>query len=70
MAVAPDDPVPWNNLGNTYMGLRRWADAVDCFGKAVALSPTYSFAAANKALATYQLGNTEEAIRYRAVVGV
>jgi hypothetical protein len=20
LAVAPDDPVPWNNLGNTYMG--------------------------------------------------
>jgi Flp pilus assembly protein TadD len=20
LAVAPQDPVPWNNLGNTYMG--------------------------------------------------
>jgi lipoprotein NlpI len=36
---------------------------VDCFSKAVALSPTYSFAAANKALATYQVGNKEDAIR-------
>lgn len=24
LAVAPDDPVPWNNLGNTYMGEARW----------------------------------------------
>lgn len=63
LAVAPQDPVPWNNLGNTYMGMQRWSDAAECFGKASSLSPTFSFAAANKALAMYQLGNTEEAIR-------
>jgi tetratricopeptide (TPR) repeat protein len=35
LAVAPDDPSAWNNLGNTYLGLTRWADAEECFGKAV-----------------------------------
>jgi hypothetical protein len=43
--------------------MQRWADAVGCFDKATALSRDFSFAAANKALAVYQLGNTEEAIR-------
>lgn len=63
LAVAPNDPVPWNNLGNTYLGLQRWGDAVECFDKAIGLSRDYSFAAANKALAMFQLGQREEAIR-------
>ena len=44
-------------------GMQRWSDAVDCFSKATSLSRDFSFAAANKALALYQLGSTEEAIR-------
>lgn len=47
-------------------GMQRWSDAVDCFNKATTLSRDFSFAAANKALAMYQLGNTEEAIRWEA----
>jgi Flp pilus assembly protein TadD len=43
--------------------MQRWSDAVDCFSKATSLSRDFSFAAANKALALYQLGNKEEAIR-------
>jgi tetratricopeptide (TPR) repeat protein len=49
--------------GNTYLGLQRWGDAVECFDKAIGLSRDYSFAAANKALAMFQLGQREEAIR-------
>lgn len=48
---------------NICAGMQRWSDAVDCFSKATSLSRDFSFAAANKALALYQLGNTEEAIR-------
>eukprot|EP00775_Hariotina_reticulata_P005595 gene5595-5833_t len=63
LAVAPDDPSAWNNLGNTNMGLGNWAEAERCFGKAAALAPSFSFAAANRTLALFQLGRTEEAIR-------
>lgn len=56
---APPPP----HTGNTYLGLQRWGDAVECFDKAIALSRDYSFAAANKALAMFQLGKREEAIR-------
>jgi tetratricopeptide (TPR) repeat protein len=44
-------------------GLQNWAEAERCFGKAAALAPSFSFAAANHTLALYQLGRTEEAIR-------
>lgn len=36
-------------------GLGRWDDAVECFGKAAALSPSFAFASANQALALYQV---------------
>eukprot|EP00879_Flechtneria_rotunda_P029102 GHRR01031368.1.p1 GENE.GHRR01031368.1~~GHRR01031368.1.p1 ORF type:complete len:119 (+),score=31.16 GHRR01031368.1:390-746(+) len=45
------------------MGLGNWAEAETCFSKAAALAPFFSFAAANRTLAMYQLGNTEQAIR-------
>eukprot|EP00882_Tetradesmus_deserticola_P019387 GHRQ01020867.1.p3 GENE.GHRQ01020867.1~~GHRQ01020867.1.p3 ORF type:complete len:119 (+),score=60.06 GHRQ01020867.1:438-794(+) len=45
------------------MGLQDWAEAERCFGKAAALAPSFSFAAANHTLALYQLGRTEQAIR-------
>jgi hypothetical protein len=44
-------------------GLQNWGEAERCFGKAAALAPSFSFAAANHTLALYQLGRTEEAIR-------
>jgi len=45
-------------------GLGNWAEAERCFGKAAALAPSFSFAAADRTLALYQLGKTEEAIRW------
>ena len=44
-------------------GLGRWQDAAEYFGTAAKLAPTFSFAAANRALALYQLGSKEQAIR-------
>ena len=68
LAAEPNDPSAWNNLGNASAGLQKWDDAAEYYGKASSLAPAFSFAAANKALATYQLGeqdpkNTDEALR-------
>jgi tetratricopeptide (TPR) repeat protein len=63
LAAAPDDPSAWNNLGNAYGGLGKWRDAVDCFGRAASLAPSFSFAAANQALALWQAGDRTEAER-------
>eukprot|EP00878_Enallax_costatus_P005296 GHUV01005563.1.p1 GENE.GHUV01005563.1~~GHUV01005563.1.p1 ORF type:complete len:364 (+),score=89.25 GHUV01005563.1:278-1369(+) len=63
LSVAPSDPSAWNNLGNTYMGMKNWSDAEQCFAKAAQLAPAFSFAAANKTLAMFQLGKREQAIR-------
>ena len=38
-------------------------ESIGYYGKAVALSPEFSFAAANRALAMYQVGQTEASIR-------
>jgi hypothetical protein len=39
------------------------AESAEFYGKAVELAPAFSFAAANRALALYQLGNTNESMR-------
>jgi tetratricopeptide (TPR) repeat protein len=44
--------------------LRRWEDAEKYYGKAVGLAPGFSFAAANRALAMFQLGESDASIRY------
>ncbi|KAK9817700.1 hypothetical protein WJX72_000888 [[Myrmecia] bisecta] len=59
----PNDPSAWNNLGNASGGLGRWKEAVEYYGKAAVLAPAFSFAVANRALAMYQLGQTNESIR-------
>jgi hypothetical protein len=41
----------------------RWRDAAEFYGKAVALAPAFSFAAANRALALYQLHETDASMR-------
>ena len=65
LKVAPNDPSAWNNLGNPNAALGNWEIAEQCFGKAAALAPSFSFAATNHALALYQLGGdkTDRAIR-------
>lgn len=37
--------------------------AEQCFGKAAALAPEFAFAAGNHALALFQLGQTDSAVR-------
>jgi hypothetical protein len=44
-------------------GLGQWSEAVGYYTKATQLAPSFSFAAANRSLALYQTGNTEQAIR-------
>ncbi|KAL3137372.1 hypothetical protein ABBQ32_006901 [Trebouxia sp. C0010 RCD-2024] len=63
LAVQPQDPAGWNNLGNASAGLGRWHDAAEFYGKAAALAPEFAFSAANKAVALFQLGETNESMR-------
>lgn len=61
--VFPNDASAWNNLGNANMGLSNWSDAANYFEKAMILAPQFSFAAANRAIALYQLGEENRAIK-------
>jgi tetratricopeptide (TPR) repeat protein len=47
----------------------RWNDAVQYYSRAISLAPSFSFAVANRALAMYQLGRSNEAIKeYRTLL--
>lgn len=70
LAVQPQDPAGWNNLGNASAGLGRWHDAAEFYGKAAALAPEFAFSAANKAVALFQLGETNESMREMRCVGM
>ena len=61
--VEPDNAAAWNNLGNTNAGMGNWEAAAEYFGKGASLSPVFSFASANRAVALFQIGQTNEAIR-------
>lgn len=63
LAAAPNDPSAWNNLGNPNAALGNWEVAEQCFGKAASLAPEFAFASGNQALALYQLGQTDRAVR-------
>jgi tetratricopeptide (TPR) repeat protein len=63
LAVAPEDPAAWNNLGNASAGSGDWAAAAEYYGRAAQLAPAFSFAQANRALALYQLGQDNKAIK-------
>ncbi|DBA74638.1 TPA: hypothetical protein ACH3X2_009418 [Trebouxia sp. C0005] len=63
LAVQPQDPAGWNNLGNASAGLGRWKDAKEFYGKAASLAPEFAFSVANKAVAMFQLGETNESMR-------
>jgi lipoprotein NlpI len=56
LAVSPADPAAWNNTGNARMGKRDYAQAARDYGRAVALAPAFSFAAANRSIALYASG--------------
>lgn len=58
------DPVTFNNRGNVYgVGMGDWAKAVDYFHLAGNMSRQYVFPRANEALALYQLGKKNEAVK-------
>jgi predicted Zn-dependent protease len=61
--VAPDDPAAWNNLGNTNMGMQKYKNAVEYFGKAAALAPQFSFATANRCVAMFAAGSVNDSMR-------
>jgi tetratricopeptide (TPR) repeat protein len=61
--VDDKDAMAFNNLGNAYAGRGDWPEAKKYFYRATELDPGFAFARANYALAIYQLGETEEAIR-------
>ncbi|PSC75669.1 TPR repeat-containing [Micractinium conductrix] len=63
LAVAPEDPAAWNNLGNASAGAGDWAAAAEYYGKATQLAPAFAFARGNRALALYQLGQDNAAIK-------
>jgi tetratricopeptide (TPR) repeat protein len=65
LAAAPDDPSAWNNLGNVLGKRGEWPAARDAFSRAADLAPrnAFAFAAAQRALADFQLGETERCVR-------
>lgn len=63
LAAAPDDPAAFNNLGNAYAGLGDWEAAAENYGRATQLAPAFAFARENRALALYQLGQDNAAIK-------
>lgn len=63
LKVSPNDPSAWNNLGNSTALTGDYQRAVEYYGKAASLAPGFAFAAANKALAMYQLGQVDQSMR-------
>lgn len=63
LRVSPDDPAAHNNLGNSLMGLQRYPEAAASYSRAVELSPQFSFAACNRAIALFAGGKRAEAER-------
>eukprot|EP00210_Caulerpa_lentillifera_P004858 g4638.t1 len=63
LSSAPYDPAIWNNLGNAYAGKGEWSISAKYYGRAASLAPEFAFASANEALALYQTGDEEEALR-------
>jgi tetratricopeptide (TPR) repeat protein len=63
LELSPDDAVAYNNRGNARAGMGDWSGAIADYQTATELMPTLSIAQANHALAVYQNGATQEAIR-------
>lgn len=66
LALKPDFPQATNNMGVTYLLMRRWDDAIACFEKAAGnisySTPHYAFM--NLGLTYYQKGDFTEAVSY------
>lgn len=57
------DASAWNNLGNVLLLAGRYGEAEPAYARAMVLAPNFSFAAANRAAALYQLGRDADAAR-------
>jgi tetratricopeptide (TPR) repeat protein len=53
----------YNNRGNAKTGLGKWEDAIADYKKSNEIAPNFAFARANYALALYETGKKEQAIR-------
>jgi len=67
----PQDPVLINNLGAVLVCLGRQQEALDCYSKSLAISPSYEEALINKGFAQSELMHIEAAIEtYREVLAL
>ena len=62
LALKPDDPYAYNDLGNEYALLRRPAEAVPQFERALALQPGFASAHSNLGNTLMDLGRVDEAL--------
>jgi tetratricopeptide (TPR) repeat protein len=61
IALFPEYPVPFNNLGVVYFKSNKLELARECFSKAVDLNPEYVKAICNLAIVSYKVGDLEAA---------
>lgn len=64
-----DDAEIFNALGNSWFGMKRVAEAIECYRKAVALNPQFERARANYANALRESGDTPGALATFAAIG-
>jgi tetratricopeptide (TPR) repeat protein len=71
IAVNPDAPGPYANLGQALIGLGRYAEAAEALGRAVTLQPGAARAQASLGIALLQLGDTAAALgRFEAALAL
>ncbi|PSO64434.1 MAG: hypothetical protein BRC38_11550 [Cyanobacteria bacterium QH_6_48_35] len=64
LELNPEDAMAYNNRGNAKAGQGRWEEAIADYQKAAEIAPTdFAFARGNAALALYQTGEKEQALR-------
>lgn len=63
LEIDPADAMAYNNRGNAEAGQERWHEAIADYHKAADLAPNFAFARANEALALYQVGDRDKALR-------
>ncbi len=62
--LAPDAQARWCNLGKDFLQQKDWDGAIACYRQAIKINPRSAEACANLGVASYQKGQTQEAIDY------